>query len=110
MDNGIDGCIGDAVFARQIRANFTCRVSLTNVANSIFGQFCIEVTCAEMWSAFCASLAGTILHIVGLCPQKQMIGIDTARIVTRMADEHAIGNWSVIQFVGETMRSVKSLS
>lgn len=110
MDHGIDGRMANSILKGQSWGNFATRVSLANIANRIFGQLRVDVVCAEMWATLCSTLDRAILHIVGLCSQKQMVGVDATRIIALMKYPKAVSNWPLVQFVGETVCSVKPFS
>jgi hypothetical protein len=50
-------------------------------------------------------LAIAISHVVGLCAEEQMVGVDATTDITLMANKKTIGDRTVRQFPGNTMRS-----
>lgn len=110
MDYRIDSWMAYPILASQTRGDFACRVSLANIANCIFIQLCIDVIRADMHTASCASFTRTVLHIVRLRSQKQMIRIHTVYHVTFVEYPKSIWNWAIVQFIRETMRSIKLFS
>jgi hypothetical protein len=110
VDYSVDNLMANPVFAGQFGADLASRVSLTNVANHIFGQFCIDIIRSKMNAASGAPLERTIPHIVNLISWSQVFGIYASRIVAFMKNVHARGNWPIVQFVGKAMRPIGPLS
>lgn len=106
VNHGIDNLMTDSIFAGQVRADFTRRIPLANLAHLCFGQLCIDIVRTDVDAALGASLARTILHIVSSTSQPQMRGIDARRIVARVTDIRVRGDRAIVQFVRKAMRAI----
>jgi hypothetical protein len=47
---------------------------------------------------------GFVPHIFGISPQEKMLGIYAARDITPMQDMKALGDWTVSELIGKTVR------
>lgn len=74
---------------------------LTNLMDLFSGQFCRMNFFAVRRSA--SSLVYHILRVIGFCSGKQMIGVNAAANIAFMQRKHAIGQWSVMQFITEAV-------
>lgn len=72
-----------------------------NLDNLFSGQFCRMDSFAFGRSA--SSLIYHILRIIRFCSGKQMVRIYTGAYVAFVQCKHAVGQWSVMQFVAKTM-------
>ena len=66
-----------------------------------FGKFCLDITNALGSSL--ATLTESISVIVGICAEKQMIGVDAVRDITMVKDEKSFGDNAVMNFPGDSM-------
>lgn len=55
------------------------------------------------------AFAPAVLHVVGACSEKEVIGADAARVVAVMADVHAIGNCAIVDLPRCAVRERKAL-
>ena len=46
-----------------------------------------------------ATLTIAVVHVVRVCPKKEVVGSDAGRIIAMVADLHAIGNRTEGQFI-----------
>src|SRR5438094_669182 len=94
----------DAVTTRESALRDTAtRVRRTNLAHRCFGQFRLTMRFADRVDA--AALSSHIRVVVGRRPEKQMIRIDAAAIVTTVADGQPGGDGSVRELPCEAVRT-----
>lgn len=83
-------------------SHFAGRMTPANLGHLLGGQLCMTSFFANCFSL--TPFGDHVLRIIKICSKKQMTRIDTGRIIAFMANQHAFGDWSIGQFVRESMR------
>jgi hypothetical protein len=72
------------------------RISSSNFADLVFGQFCLGTLFSNQGIAGHAALARRISHVLLMCSKKKVLRPYTTWIVATMKNPHAFGNLSVM--------------
>lgn len=103
--NGADRSLSKAIVGTNRPLCLTIRASLPDNHNIRFGELGLRMKGAWTWgfTASCSSLLRAILHVVLLCPGKQVLWVYAGWVIARVADVLSVWNRTITKLVHDSM-------
>lgn len=91
--------VANSIFSGKSCRAYAKSITLSRFNDLLFGKFCVRM----VRSAWLTLLCYFVCHIKRASTQEMMSRIATGRIIALMADNKAIWNWAICQFVSDAM-------